>query len=138
LREADGTACLWPGAAKRPRLRSSDTCDAWNRLVKVADDDSGDSAAWLTAGDEGPAAGIRRRTRTGRPCGGEEFVRKPPSLLGRPLLPAKRGRKPGARPKEQKWVLRPLFPLASVDSVLGRLKENRASKRGTDRGVEAA
>ncbi|HET6428843.1 MAG TPA: hypothetical protein VFJ30_10560, partial [Phycisphaerae bacterium] len=51
-----------------------------------------------------------RRTRTGRPCGGEEFVRKPPSLLGRPLLSANRGRKPGARAKEQKWLLRPLFP----------------------------
>ena len=42
LREAGGTTRLWPDAAKRPRLRSY---DAWNRLVKVQDDDSGDPGA---------------------------------------------------------------------------------------------
>jgi len=56
-------------------------------------DHVGDWGAWLAVGDEEFEIEIRRRTRTGRPCGSEAFVRKLQSLLGRPLLPAKRGRK---------------------------------------------
>jgi putative transposase len=37
----------------------------------------------------------RRRTRTGRPCGGEAFVRGPEALLGRRRF----RRKPGPKPK---------------------------------------
>jgi len=39
-------------------------------------------------------AHLVRSTRTGRPCGSEQFVRKLQALLGRPLIPAQRGRKP--------------------------------------------
>ena len=38
---------------------------------------------------------LRQRTRTGRPCGGEVFVRGLEALLGRRLL----RRKPGPKPK---------------------------------------
>jgi len=37
---------------------------------------------------------LRDRTRTGRPCGPAEFVERLEKLLGRPLAPNKRGRKP--------------------------------------------
>ena len=37
---------------------------------------------------------VRERTRTGRPRGPPEFVERLAKLLGRPLAPKKRGRKP--------------------------------------------
>ena len=37
---------------------------------------------------------IRKRTFTGRPCGSDDFVKGMEAAIGRPLAPAKRGRKP--------------------------------------------
>jgi len=44
MREARGTSCFWAGAARRSlsRPRRRPTYDAWNRLVKVQDDDGGE------------------------------------------------------------------------------------------------
>ena len=58
-----------------------------------------DWAAWLA--DEVPAEtnAIRRNTPTARPRGATDFVRRLETLLGRPLLPQKPGRKP-TDPKE--------------------------------------
>jgi len=39
---------------------------------------------------------IRQKTKTGRPCGDEDFIRKVEGLTGRRLMPLPRGR-PGKR-----------------------------------------
>jgi hypothetical protein len=57
-----------------------------------------DRSAWLS--QEQPAdqvQAIRRRTLTGRPCGGDSLLERLERLLARPLKP----RKPG-RPKKTK------------------------------------
>ena len=65
-------------------------------------DHVGDWATWLAEEGEQADAEIRRGTRTGRPCGSEEFVRHLEALLGRRLLPAKRGPKPKANSEKEK------------------------------------
>jgi putative transposase len=52
-----------------------------------------DWADWLRTEDEEYVARIRSTTRTGRPCGGKQFLVQLESLLGRVLHPKKRGRK---------------------------------------------
>jgi hypothetical protein len=52
-----------------------------------------DWAEWLRTEDEENVARIRTTTRTGRPCGGKQFLVQLESLLGRVLHPKKRGRK---------------------------------------------
>ena len=54
----------------------------------------GDWQAFLSEEDDAEVQLLRRRTRTGRPCGGEVFVKGLEALLSRPLLPRKPGRKP--------------------------------------------
>jgi putative transposase len=49
---------------------------------------------WLHDEQEADLETLRSRTRTGRPCGGSDFIAKLESLLGRSLGPAKRGPKP--------------------------------------------
>ena len=53
--------------------------------------------AWLLDEDDQAVRLLRQRTRTGRPCGPAEFVERLEKLLGRPLTPKKRGRKPKKR-----------------------------------------
>ena len=60
-------------------------------------DHVGDWRAFLSAEDDAEVQLLRRRTRTGRPCGGEVFVRGLESLLARSL----RRRKPGPEPKKK-------------------------------------
>ena len=60
-------------------------------------DHVGDWRAFLSAEDDAEVRLLRRRTRTGRPCGGEVFVRGLESLLARSL----RRRKPGPEPKKK-------------------------------------
>ncbi len=43
--------------------------------------------AWLLDEDDRAVQLLRRHTRTGRPCGPEEFVQRLEKLLGRPLEP---------------------------------------------------
>ena len=50
--------------------------------------------AWLLDEDDAAVRMLRERTRTGRPRGPAEFVERLAKLLGRPLAPKKRGRKP--------------------------------------------
>ena len=57
-------------------------------------DHVGDWRAWLLDEDDQAVQRLRQRTRTGRPCGPAEFVQRLEKLLGRPLAPRKRGRKP--------------------------------------------
>jgi len=59
------------------------------RIIRV-----GDWRAWLLDEDDPAVRLLRDRTRTGRPCGPAEFVARLENLLGRPLAPRKRGRKP--------------------------------------------
>jgi putative transposase len=44
--------------------------------------------------DEALSVGLRRAETIGRPVGGEAFIARLQALTGRPLAPAKRGRKP--------------------------------------------
>ena len=53
-----------------------------------------DWAAWLRTENDDDAARIRSTTRTGRPCGGADFLTQLEALVGRSLHPRKRGRKP--------------------------------------------
>ncbi|MHC4715825.1 MAG: hypothetical protein ACYS5V_02545 [Planctomycetota bacterium] len=53
-----------------------------------------DWSAYLRQEDEEEVAALRLRTRTGRPSGPVEFVRRLEKKLRRPLLPRKRGPKP--------------------------------------------
>jgi len=57
-------------------------------------DHVGNWRAWLLDEDDAAVRMLRERTRTGRPCGPAEFVERLEKLLGRPLTPKKRGRKP--------------------------------------------
>ncbi len=56
-----------------------------------------DWRSFLSAEDDAELRLLRQRPRTGRPCGGELFVRDLESLLARPL----RRRKPGPNPKKK-------------------------------------
>ena len=57
-------------------------------------DHVGDWKAFLSEEDDAEVRLLRRHTRTGRPCGGEVFVKGLEALLGRPLLRRKSGPKP--------------------------------------------
>lgn len=59
-----------------------------------------DWPGWLREEDAEGEEKIRRHTRTGRPCGGVEFVRKLERLLNRSMAAKKRGRKPGSKNKK--------------------------------------
>ncbi len=59
-----------------------------------------DWAQWLRTENEDDVARIRTTTRTGRPCGGKQFLAQLESLLGRAMHPHKRGRKPKATPED--------------------------------------
>jgi putative transposase len=53
----------------------------------------GDWSAWLKAGDSNSQLDlIRKRTKTGRPCGAEPFVRELERITGRILIPRRVGR----------------------------------------------
>ena len=55
----------------------------------------GEVACWrdyLSDEDDAWVAMLRARTRTGRPCGSEDFVATLQERLGRVLLPGKRGK----------------------------------------------
>ena len=54
-----------------------------------------DWRAWLGNEDRDAVDELRKRTRTGRPCGGREFIRRLEAALGRILTP----RRPGPKPK---------------------------------------
>ena len=56
-----------------------------------------DWSAYLQDEDAEETAALRLRTRTGRPWGPVEFVKRLESKLGRRLLPGKRGPKPGKK-----------------------------------------
>ncbi len=49
---------------------------------------------WLQDEEEPVITHLRRQTHTGRPCGGEGFLKALEQLLARPVRPQKRGRKP--------------------------------------------
>lgn len=49
---------------------------------------------WLSGEDVDVERRIRERTFTGRPCGEDRFIRDIETVVGRPLVPGKRGRKP--------------------------------------------
>ena len=57
----------------------------------------GDWAAYLRQEDDTQVKMIRQRTRTGRPCGSQSFVKGLESLLGRALAAGKRGPRPRAK-----------------------------------------
>jgi putative transposase len=60
-------------------------------LTKMIEDGSG----FLSAGmDPQEQEQLRRHQRTGRPLGGERFIKKPEKGLGRVLRPQKGGRPP--------------------------------------------
>lgn len=80
----------WSSAAAHCGLRSdalltdlppSRFIDSWSDWLAGEDDSDRERA-------------IRGRTFTGRPCGTEDFVKGMEAVVGRPLAPAKRGRKP--------------------------------------------
>ena len=58
-----------------------------------------DWAQWLRTEYDDDVARIRTTTRTGRPCGGKQFLAQLEGLLGRTMHPNKRGRKPKATAK---------------------------------------
>ena len=64
-------------------------------------DHVGNWRAWLLDEDDAAVRLLRDRTRTGRPCGPTEFVQRLEKLLGRPLAPNKRGRKPKKKRKAE-------------------------------------
>ncbi len=78
-----------------PELDVPGTPELWNSGTLEQADPVGDWKAFLSDEDDAEVRLLRRRTRTGRPCGGEVFVKGLDSLLGRRLRP----RKPGPRPK---------------------------------------
>lgn len=57
-----------------------------------------DWSSWLAEEtDTEQEKSIRTRTHTGRPCGGDDFVKRIEAVVGRALAPGKRGRKPRAK-----------------------------------------
>ena len=59
-----------------------------------------DWAAWLRTENDDDAVRIRSTSRTGRPCGGADFLTQLEALVGRSLHPRKRGRKPKRPPHD--------------------------------------
>ena len=53
-----------------------------------------DWAAWLAVEDAATTETLRRLTHTGRPLGSPEFLAHLEALLGRPVIPGRRGPKP--------------------------------------------
>jgi putative transposase len=78
----------WSSAAYHVGLRASDPLIATRDLWGLVDH-------WPTflAEEEPQADAIRLRTRTGRVCGGEEFIDKAELITGRSLRPRQPGRK---------------------------------------------
>ena len=64
-----------------------------------------DWAQWLRTEYDDDVARIRTTTRTGRPCGGKQFLAQLESLLGRAMHPNKRGRKPKPAAKSDQTEL---------------------------------
>jgi len=60
-----------------------------------------DWSAYLRDEDEAETTAIRRQTCTGRPWGGDGFIKTLESSLGRILHPRKRGPKPKPKPKKR-------------------------------------
>lgn len=56
-----------------------------------------DWIAWLREEDEEATETVRKKTRTGRPCGSMEFMKRLESILGRIVSP----QKPGPKPKKR-------------------------------------
>lgn len=61
-----------------------------------------DWRTWLLDENEKETELIRKRTRTGRPCGSVQFVERLEKTLKRLLSPAKRGRKPKRKERDSK------------------------------------
>ena len=80
----------WSSAAAHCGLRSDPLLAPLPEGMAAA---IGDWSAWLAdAEDAAVVAAIRRNTATGRPAGGDGFVGRLESLLGRRRRPMKRGR----------------------------------------------
>jgi putative transposase len=80
---------LWSSAAARCGLRD-DSLITNHPLVNEIPNWS----EWLKIEDSKANDLIRRHTRTGRPLGPDEFLRRLENQTGRKLLPQKRGRRP--------------------------------------------
>ena len=80
----------WSSAASHCGLREDDVLSPVAMPWPVAD-----WSAYLREEHEEDVARLRQQTRTGRPCGGDPFVRDLERTLGRPLL----RQKPGPKPK---------------------------------------
>ena len=71
---------LWADSLVLPNAPDHATAERWQQ--------------WLTEDNPRAADLIRKHTKPGRPCGSPEYVTQLEALLGRPLRPRKRGRKP--------------------------------------------
>ena len=82
----------WSSARFHVGLRKTDPLVRRSNLL-------GMESSWRVYLRQGDQHGdlLRQKTRTGRPCGDEEFVRKIESCTGRRPIP----RKPGPRPKKR-------------------------------------
>ncbi len=80
----------WPHSNAAALLAGRDSPLSDRRAIERR---CGAPAAWLRAdADAGEREAIRRRTTTGRPIGGADFLRRLESQLGRPLGPGAPGR----------------------------------------------
>lgn len=81
----------WPWSSATAHLVGKD-----DGLVSVMPmlDRIDDWRAFLSDGSSHEQELIKRHTRTGRPLGREEFIRKIETIAGKPLMPARPGRKP--------------------------------------------
>ena len=80
----------WSSAAAHCGLRTDPFISGDLERAGVVDD----WGAWLAEVDESLEQVVRERTRTGRPCGSEQFICGLETALGRPLVPRRAGRKP--------------------------------------------
>ena len=84
---------LWSSAPAHCQMR----VDPLIAIDQAELDHVGNWQQFLSAGDDDAERELRAKSRTGRPCGSEAFIRKLESLLGRTLLP----RKPGPKPRNK-------------------------------------
>jgi putative transposase len=98
----------WPWSSARAHLSGRD-----DRITTLAPllDRVGDFAAFLEAPeDEAAVCAIRRSRTTGRPVGGEAWIRALEASLGRPLAPARPGPRPKAATASQGRLFRTVSP----------------------------
>ncbi len=83
----------WPHSSAAALLAGREVPLSGRRAIERR---CGEPAAWLRAdADAVERDEIRRRTTTGRPIGGSDFLQRLESQLGRPLAPGAPGRPPG-------------------------------------------